>query len=83
VFVDDRLVLGEVDAKGLVGGDEGLDPLDVGAEFAQRAIRCLRRSLQLVSAQAADRRDVPLDDVFPLDFFLSWDLSISDQRDRA
>ena len=33
VLVDDRLIVGEVDAKGLVVSDVALDPLDVGTEL--------------------------------------------------
>lgn len=35
VFMNDRLVRGEVDAEGLVVGDVALQPLDVRAELAQ------------------------------------------------
>src|SRR5207237_2558345 len=64
VLFDDRLVLGEIDAEGLVGRDIALDPLDVGAQIAQHAIRFRRGALQLLALQAADRRDIPLDDEF-------------------
>src|SRR6516225_5897573 len=46
VLMDDRLVFCEVDAKGLVGGDVALDPLDVGTEFLEGDVRLLRRLAQ-------------------------------------
>src|SRR5205085_5019485 len=64
VFLDDRLILGEVDAEGLVGGDIAVDPLDVGAELAQYLVRFRRRAAKLLALEAADRRDVALDDEF-------------------
>src|SRR5437764_6562358 len=64
VLPDNRLVLGEIDAEGLVGRDKALDPLDVGAELAQDAVRLRRGALQLLALEAADRRDVAIGDEF-------------------
>src|SRR5436305_7770515 len=64
VLPDNRLVLGEIDAEGLVGRDKAFDPLDVGAEFAQDAVRLRRGALQLLALEATDRRNIPLDDEF-------------------
>src|SRR6266404_5303617 len=46
VLVNDRLVVGKVDAKGLIGSDVALDPLDVGTELLQGRVRLLRRLAQ-------------------------------------
>src|SRR5205814_10642737 len=62
VLPDNRLVLGEIDAEGRVGRDKALDPLDVGAELAQDAVRLRRGALQLLALEAADCRNVPFDD---------------------
>jgi hypothetical protein len=52
------------DAKGLVGGDVALDPLNIGAEFLQRRVRFLRGFTQGLPFGAADRRKLALDDKF-------------------
>src|SRR4051812_20982988 len=38
VLADHALILGEIDAEGLVVSDVALDPLDVGADLAQRVV---------------------------------------------
>src|SRR5262249_44529736 len=62
VFADDLVVLGEVDAEGLVVGDIALDPLDVGAELMQHLIGLGGSAPQLVALEGADLGNVPLDD---------------------
>src|SRR5712692_10470598 len=62
VLADDGFILGEIDAKGLVSGDEALDPLDVGTELMQRLVGFRRRPAQLLALQAADLGNIPLDD---------------------
>src|SRR6185437_9457398 len=64
VLLDDVLVLGEVDTKRLVGGDIAFDPLDVGAKLTQDAVGLGRGAAELFALEAADRRDVTLDDEF-------------------
>src|SRR5581483_667941 len=61
VLPDDLLVPGKVDAKGLVRRDIALDPLDVGAELAQDAVRLGRRLAQLFALEAAHRGNLALD----------------------
>src|SRR4051812_526975 len=58
---DELLARRAVDAVDLVVGDVGMDPLDFGAELAQHAARALRGSLELVGAEAAGARHLPLD----------------------
>src|SRR5215831_7535768 len=62
VLADDGLVLGEIDAERLVVGDEALDPLNVGAELMQHLVRFRGGPAQLLALEAADLRDVSLDD---------------------
>ena len=62
VFADDGLVLGEIDAKGLVVGDVALDPLNVGTELMQDLVRFRRRRAQLFALECADFRNIPFDD---------------------
>src|ERR1700730_6024890 len=62
VLLDDRLVLCEVDAKGLVGGDVALDPLNIRAELLQRRVRFLRGVPEGLPFGAADRRKLAFDD---------------------
>src|SRR5215471_17274246 len=62
VLADDGLVLGKVDAERLVVSDEALDPLNVGAELMQHLVRFRGGPAQLLTLEAADPRDVSLDD---------------------
>src|SRR6266478_3804687 len=62
VLVNDRLVVGKVDAKGLVGSDVALDPLDLGTELLQGRVRLLRRLAQSLPFGAVDRRQLAFDD---------------------
>src|SRR5712691_6058943 len=62
MLADDGFVLGEIDAKGLVGRDEALDPLDVGTELMQDLVGFRRRPAQLLALEAADLGNIPLDD---------------------
>src|SRR5262249_8137432 len=64
MLANDLLVACQIDAKGLVGSDIALDPLDVGAEFFQCRIRLLRGLAQSLALGAADRRQFALDDEF-------------------
>ncbi len=52
VLVDHRLVLGDVDAEGLVLGDVGLHPLDARAELGERRVGGLRRRPSILRASA-------------------------------
>src|SRR5262249_39680673 len=54
VLADDGLVLGEIDAKGLVVGHVALDPLNVRTELTQDLVRFCRRPSQLFALQRAD-----------------------------
>src|SRR5262249_35604247 len=62
VLADDGLVLGEIDAKGLVVGHVALDPLNVRTELTQDLVRFCRRPSQLFAFQRADLRNIPFDD---------------------
>src|SRR6266404_5663766 len=62
VLVNDRLVVSKIDAKGLIGSDVALDPLDVGTELLQGRVRLLRRLAQGLPFGAADRRQLAFDD---------------------
>src|SRR6516225_2610834 len=62
VLLNDRLVLCEVDAKGLVVGDVALDPLDIGTELFEGRVRLLRGLSQGLPLGAADRRQFAFDD---------------------
>src|SRR6516162_580712 len=62
VFADDGLVLGEIDAKGLVVGYVALDPLNVGTELMQDLVRFCSRRAQLFALECADFRNIPFDD---------------------
>src|SRR5262249_21775656 len=64
MFADDGLVLGEIDAKGLVVGHVALDPLNVRTELTQDLVRFCRRPSQLFALQRADIRNIPFDDEF-------------------
>src|SRR3954447_15860764 len=64
VLADDVLVFRQVDAERVVGGDIALDPLDVGAEIAQHAVRFGRRSPELLALQTACAGNVALDNEF-------------------
>src|SRR5271155_1740904 len=64
VLFDDVLVLREIDAERLVGRDIALDPLNIGAELAQDAVRFRRGALQLLAFEAAGAGNVALDDEF-------------------
>src|SRR5262249_6311110 len=62
VLVDDRLVLGKIDAEGFVVRDVALDPLNVRAELAQDFVRFRCRVPQLRTLERAHLRNVALDD---------------------
>src|SRR5262245_48835899 len=62
VFADDGLVLGEIDAKGLVVGHVALDPLNVRTELMQHLVRFCRCPSQLFALECADFRNIPFDD---------------------
>src|SRR5205823_2307223 len=64
VLVNERLVLGKIDAKGFVSGDVAFDPLNVGAELLQGRVRLLRSLAQGSPFGAADCRQLALDDEF-------------------
>ena len=61
MLADDGLVLGEIDAEGLVVRDLALDPLDVGAELGKHFIRLGGSPPKLIAFEGADRRYVSLD----------------------
>src|SRR2546425_8364129 len=64
VLADDGLVLGEIDAKGLVVGHVTLDPLNVRTELTQDLVRFCRRPSQLFALERADFGNIPFDDEF-------------------
>jgi len=61
VFADDVLVFRQIDAKGLVARDIGVDPLNVGAELFQHLVRLMGGLPQLFTLEAAHLGDIPLD----------------------
>src|ERR1700693_1194440 len=63
-LTDDRLIFGQIDAKGLVGRNVAFDPLNVGAKLLERLVGLRGCSAQLVALERADLRNVPLDDKF-------------------
>jgi hypothetical protein len=64
VTADDGFILGQVHAKGLVIGDVGFHPLDIGPELSQCLVGLRGRAAQLLALQAADLGNVALDDEF-------------------
>src|SRR6185295_7127310 len=64
VLANDRLVLGEVDAKRLVVGEVAFDPLDVGSQLMQDLIGLGCSAAQLLALQAADLGNIAFDDEF-------------------
>ncbi|MGA9007683.1 MAG: hypothetical protein WBE48_09490 [Xanthobacteraceae bacterium] len=62
VLSDDSLILGEVDAKGLVISYVALDPLDIRTELVQHLIRFGGSTPELLSLKSADFGDVSLND---------------------
>ncbi len=61
---DESLVLGQIDAVGLVLGNITLDPLDVGPKFPQSLVRFLRSGLEFLPLSAADSRKFSFDHEF-------------------
>jgi hypothetical protein len=61
---DHVLVGGEVDAKGLVVGNVGFDPLDLGGKLGQSLVRLGGGAAQLLALQGPDLGNVALDHVF-------------------
>src|ERR1700732_1469826 len=49
VLPDDRLIFGQIDAKGLVGRDIAFDPLDVGSKLLERRVGLRGRAAQLLA----------------------------------
>ena len=73
---DERLVLGQIHAIHLVGGNERLQPLNIRSKLAQHLVRLGRCLLQLLPFQTPDLRDLALNHVFlhgipPLDTAVS------------
>src|SRR5579859_6303885 len=64
MLLDDRLVLGEIDAKRLIGRDIALDPLDIGPELAQHAVGFAGSGAQLLALERAGSGDIAFDDEF-------------------
>src|SRR5262249_1940180 len=62
VLADDGLVLGEIDAKGLVVGHVALDPLNVRAALSQDLVRSCCGPSQPVALECTDVRDIAFDD---------------------
>ena len=54
----------DVDAEEFVGGDVGLDPLDLGAEVSEHGAGGLRRGDELLRGEFANVRDVAFDEKF-------------------
>src|SRR4051812_10238043 len=64
VTADDGFILGQIHAKGLVIGDVGFHPLDIGPELPQRLVGLRRCAAQLLALETADLGNVALDDEF-------------------
>src|SRR5215470_10554957 len=64
MLADDRLVLGEVDAKGLVFRHIALQPLDIGPELPQDAVRFRSGAAKLFAREGPDLWNVALYDEF-------------------
>ena len=84
--LDQRLILGQIDAEGPVVGDETFDPLDVGTKLPQGLVRLARRGLEFFSPGAADSRESSfdhelshrdLDTVVLIKFSMSSDFAIA------
>ena len=61
MFVDRGLVVGEINAEGLVGGDVGMFPLDLGSQFREGGVERAGGILQLAGVHGADLGDVAFD----------------------
>ena len=64
MLANDGLVLRQVDAECLVGGDETFNPLDIGAELGEDFVGFRGGPAELLAFQRTDGGDVPFDDVF-------------------
>src|ERR1700677_4544540 len=65
MLLDDRLVLGEINAEGLVVGYIAFNPLDIGAELPQRLVGLRCCTTKLLPIQRPDTRDVAFDNDLP------------------
>lgn len=54
----------DVDAEEFIGGDVGLDPLDLGADTLESAAGLLRRCGELLRREVAKARDIAFDEKF-------------------
>jgi len=61
---DENLILGQIDAVGLVVGDVTFDPLDVGSKLTQCFVRFLCSGLEFLPLSTADSRKFPFDHEF-------------------
>src|SRR5205814_3463502 len=70
VFLNDRLIFGQIHAEHFVGRNKGFLPLNIGTKLLQHLIRFMRRFPQLLFLQRPDLRNLSLNHIFLPNFLL-------------